>query len=308
MNPLVSRLPTLTQLQEAQFSGCGQKFFVFEETRRDATNGTEAPCAVVGVLYILDSTYHHHGGTSELYVMLDGGEGGSKFIIDGEYVDITPGQIILLPPGVAHGGAGNLQALMHFTPGLAKRKETKDGVEISYMAQRDEAVLNNSVKAQLQSAVGRNDSTEITPGGAIIAQIPAQYLGDPSPHPTEDEPTFSRRIPDIAIEVRTVRSPESAMRAEAPGTTKIHTVLGGTGEIKFPDRVLVLDQGMTVLIPEGVKSALNPHQGQPVNVLTSYLFEDQRANRIDLLSTQVLKQVQVSIYPSSTLKRIILDS
>lgn len=274
--PLHTKLVPLEQVLQAKFSGCGPKFFVVEEQRRDRRNGAVVPCATVGQLYIEDSTEHAHQQTSELYFVRGTGM-GSKMVVGDQYIDLDAGTVVLLPPGVKHGGCGELDAVMLFSPGLAKR---------GHWDQRDERLTGRRANEAIGDLRWRpvhrdpqNTAADVTHGGAIVAQIPPQFLGEPSTTPPADETPFGRSIPGISVMALTVRGDSPSVVHDRPGETKIYLILGGSGYLLLGDKVEHVERDSVVVVPPSVRNALFTEEGGAVNALVAFLSEDREAGR-----------------------------
>ena len=79
---------------------CGQ-------STRILTAADGAPCSL-HVTSIRDATLHYHRETTEVYYIL---EGSGKIELNGDWVDLEPGTVILIEPGtrhrlVSHGDSG----------------------------------------------------------------------------------------------------------------------------------------------------------------------------------------------------------
>jgi len=270
-DPIVTRLPTFEELKQAEESQCGQKFFVIDAARKDTSSGCEhVPCAAVGVLYIKDSPEHYHGQTTELYYVLDDGAEGSHMVIGNEVVPVRKGTIVLLPPGEKnkHGGFGELQALMLFTPGLAKKGNS---------AERDEQLTGVKSRASAAKLPTRDIAKqgEQTEGGIIVAQIPQNLLGTPG-EIADDETQFARSIPNLSVTAMTVRGNDATSIKFRPGATSVVTILGGDGEVKLGEKRVSVAQNSVVLIPSGTPAALLARDGGAMNVLLARMYEDKQ--------------------------------
>lgn len=108
----------------APMSVCGAKAILIEERRafpRGDGSHVEVDCARVAALAIVDSPVHVHGETVETYWIR---QGTGWMVLDGERVAVKPEDVIVIPPGVAHGlfsadPAFPVSVLIQFTPGLA---------------------------------------------------------------------------------------------------------------------------------------------------------------------------------------------
>ena len=69
--------------------------------------------ANVHVTHIRDSARHYHLQCTELYYIL---EGTGQMELDGDVVELTPGTVVLIPPGMAHRGRGDFKALIVGVP------------------------------------------------------------------------------------------------------------------------------------------------------------------------------------------------
>lgn len=109
----------------------------------DADGNThEIPCARVACLEITDSPVHVHAETVETYHIL---AGTGRIVLDDEVREVSPGSLILLPPGVQHGLMSHspdqpVRVLMHFTPGLAPVQESRF---------RDEVIIRDKASARI---------------------------------------------------------------------------------------------------------------------------------------------------------------
>ena len=287
---IVSRLPTFTELKGAVESMCGQKFFVIEEKRTDKrTNRRDVPCATAGVLYIKDSPEHFHSETTELYLVLDVGEQGSQMVVGNEVVDLKPGMAILLPPGEAnkHGGFGELQAFMLFSPGLAKKGN---------FAERDEietGLMSRASAEKLQKKVIAGPESERTPGGTVVTQIPEQFLQDPPGEPIGDESIpFRRSIPGLSMTARTVRGDSPTLLVDDPLVTKVFLITGGKGQMLIGNKVQDVQKNDVVLVPAGVEHALLAAEGNAVNVVIATLSENT-----DLVQNGIDRAIRIDTRP-----------
>ena len=68
------------------------------ESTRILTASDGAPCSL-HVTSIRDATRHYHRETTEVYYIL---EGSGKMELNGDWVDLAPGTVILIEPGTRH--------------------------------------------------------------------------------------------------------------------------------------------------------------------------------------------------------------
>lgn len=132
---VIAQLPE--SLADANISVCGAKGFLVDEMRsfKTAEGGTEAiRCAVVAALEIVDSPVHVHSMTLEVYLIL-AGEG--LMILNDRVINVNPGKLIVIPPGVHHGLVSNfpdnpVKVLLTSSPGLAPK---------DFPSHRDEQII-----------------------------------------------------------------------------------------------------------------------------------------------------------------------
>ncbi len=75
------------------------------------------------VVHILDGKKHYHKRAMEVYYVL---EGKGKLELDDDVVDVKPGVIVLIPPGVRHRGYGNFKTVVTGTPAFTAEDEFFD--------------------------------------------------------------------------------------------------------------------------------------------------------------------------------------
>ncbi len=127
-------------------SVCGLKTFLIDEGRRfkhkNGRLGEVVRCASVGVLEIGDSPVHVHSKTIETYIIL---RGTGLMVLGDKVVNVTKGDVVLIPPGVRHGLMSTqrrpVRVLMTFTPGLAP---------MDVAEHRDERVLADKTSEFIQ--------------------------------------------------------------------------------------------------------------------------------------------------------------
>ena len=80
----------------------------------------DTPVANLHVTHIQDSRKHYHKNATEYYYIL---EGTGKMELDGDTIDLEPGQVIYIPPGVAHRGYGDFRAVIFGVPAMEHTDE-----------------------------------------------------------------------------------------------------------------------------------------------------------------------------------------
>ena len=72
------------------------------------------------VVHILDGTKHYHKRATEIYYVL---EGKGKLEIDDDVIDLAPGILVLIPPGVRHRGYGDFRTVVAGAPAFTPDDE-----------------------------------------------------------------------------------------------------------------------------------------------------------------------------------------
>ena len=75
------------------------------------------------VVHILDGQKHYHTKATEVYYVL---EGHGKLELDDDVVDLKPGVIVLISPGVRHRGYGDFKTVVTGTPAFTPEDEYFD--------------------------------------------------------------------------------------------------------------------------------------------------------------------------------------
>ncbi len=75
------------------------------------------------VVHILDGKTHYHKRSTEIYYVL---EGAGKLELDGDTIDLKPGAMALIPPGVRHRGHGDFKTVVVGTPAFTLEDEYFD--------------------------------------------------------------------------------------------------------------------------------------------------------------------------------------
>ena len=75
------------------------------------------------VVHILDGTKHYHKRAMEVYYIL---EGEGRIELDDDIVNLEPGVIVMIPPGVRHRGYGNFKTIVTGTPAFTPEDEFFD--------------------------------------------------------------------------------------------------------------------------------------------------------------------------------------
>ena len=75
------------------------------------------------VVHILDGTKHYHKRAMEVYYVL---EGKGRIELDDDVVDLKPGVIVMIPPGVRHRGYGDFKTVVTGTPAFTPEDEYFD--------------------------------------------------------------------------------------------------------------------------------------------------------------------------------------
>ena len=83
----------------------------------------DTPAGNVHVTKITDSKRHYHKRCMEYYYVL---EGEGRLDIADETVDLKPGAVVVIPPGVAHRAYGDIKALIFGTPAMEPDDEYFD--------------------------------------------------------------------------------------------------------------------------------------------------------------------------------------
>ena len=87
--------------------------------RRSMITAGDTDVANVSHLVIDDSREHYHREMTEFYYVL---RGGGEMVLDGESTPIREGDLVLIPPGVRHTSAGDMEVLIVGVP----PQETED--------------------------------------------------------------------------------------------------------------------------------------------------------------------------------------
>ena len=75
------------------------------------------------VVHILDGIKHYHKESAEIYYVL---EGGGKLELDDEVIDLSPGIMAFIPPGVRHRGYGDFRTIVVGAPAFTEKDEYFD--------------------------------------------------------------------------------------------------------------------------------------------------------------------------------------
>jgi mannose-6-phosphate isomerase-like protein (cupin superfamily) len=75
------------------------------------------------VVHILDGKKHYHKKAMESYYVL---EGKGKMELDDDLIDLEPGTLVLIPPGVRHRGYGDFKTIVTGTPAFTPDDEFLD--------------------------------------------------------------------------------------------------------------------------------------------------------------------------------------
>ena len=70
--------------------------------------------------FITDSQKHYHKKTTEVYYIL---EGFGTIELDDQVVDLSPGLVIYIPPGVHHKVSGDIKTLITTVPAFNDKDE-----------------------------------------------------------------------------------------------------------------------------------------------------------------------------------------
>lgn len=92
----------------AEPSACGHRY-------RLLSQGDENVAAWAHAVDIDGAKLHYHKICTELYYVLSG-EG--RVMLDGEEVEVRPGSMIHIPPGVVHGAIGKMRVLVVGIPDI----------------------------------------------------------------------------------------------------------------------------------------------------------------------------------------------
>ena len=106
---------TVENAPEVIHSLCGKSIRVI--THKDT------PEVNIHLTHILDGMKHYHKQTTEVYYIL---EGKGRLELDDETVDLEPGVIVLIPPGVRHRGYGDFRTIVIGTPAQMPEDEYTD--------------------------------------------------------------------------------------------------------------------------------------------------------------------------------------
>ncbi len=148
--PVIAKIPT--SLADAELSVCGVKGFLVDEVREfERPDGVReiVDCAHIALLEIADSPVHVHGGTQETYEIR---RGKGKMILGDRIVEVEAGAVLKLLPGDEHGLVSDdpmqpVEALLHFTPGLAPKTKPEF---------RDEAILYDRTSERIAELLNRS--------------------------------------------------------------------------------------------------------------------------------------------------------
>jgi len=109
---MTDRTPTPTVVDFATVTAvpcpCGS-------ARRAFAGVAGAPASVHRVEIKADAAVHYHKAQSEIYYVLDCGE-GAAVELDGEAVPVRPGVAVMIPPGVRHRAVGRMTILNVVVP------------------------------------------------------------------------------------------------------------------------------------------------------------------------------------------------
>lgn len=92
----------------AEKSACGHRY-------RLLSKGDEDVAAWAHAVDIDGAKPHYHKITTELYYVL---EGEGAVVLDDDEVDVRPGTMIHIPPGVVHGAIGKMRVLVIGIPDI----------------------------------------------------------------------------------------------------------------------------------------------------------------------------------------------
>ena len=101
MKPIIRRLAGI----EPERSICGY--------RQRLVSAEDKTPASVTYLAVNDAERHRHSTATEFYYVI---EGSGELDLDGELVPLTPGTLVMIPPGVAHRAAGDVKTLVIGVP------------------------------------------------------------------------------------------------------------------------------------------------------------------------------------------------
>ena len=101
MKSIVRRLSEI----EPERSICGY--------RQRLVSAEDKTPASVTYLAVDDAERHRHGAATEFYYVL---EGEGELDLDGERVPLSPGTLVMIPPGVAHRAIGEVKTLVIGVP------------------------------------------------------------------------------------------------------------------------------------------------------------------------------------------------
>jgi len=102
---------------------------------RDQTKPIPCPCgssirlitkkdtsiANVHVTHITESQKHYHRNCTEIYYILEGK--GKMELSDKDIVDLKPGIVLMIKPGISHRGYGDFKTLIVGIPALQEEDE-----------------------------------------------------------------------------------------------------------------------------------------------------------------------------------------
>ena len=74
-------------------------------------------------LSVSEAERHYHAKTTEFYYVLSG---KGSLELDGDRVDLEPGTLVMIPPGIRHKADGNVEALIVGLPSLDPADLLKD--------------------------------------------------------------------------------------------------------------------------------------------------------------------------------------
>lgn len=83
--------------------------------RRAFVEVPNAPASVHRVEITTDAQVHYHTAHTETYYVLECEEGAS-IELDGELVPVSPGVVVMIPPGVRHRAVGRMTILNIVVP------------------------------------------------------------------------------------------------------------------------------------------------------------------------------------------------
>jgi mannose-6-phosphate isomerase-like protein (cupin superfamily) len=92
----------------AEPSACGRRYRLLSKGDKDVAAWAHA-------VDIDGAKLHYHKICTELYYVLSG---GGRVVLDGEEVEVRPGSMIHIPPGVVHGAIGKMRVLVVGIPDI----------------------------------------------------------------------------------------------------------------------------------------------------------------------------------------------